>query len=75
MQQGRPWYVPENLLTLKGHVVTPQEKKLKDFFLSPHEGFEKKWLSGESGHGPKKFQQLAKFIDVLQFFNRSNFEF
>ena len=34
MQQGRPWYVPENLLTLKGHVVTPQEKKLKDFFES-----------------------------------------
>lgn len=31
MQQGRPWYVPENLLSFKGHVVTPQEKKLVEY--------------------------------------------
>lgn len=31
LQEGKPFYVPENLLELKGHVVTQEEKNLVDF--------------------------------------------
>ena len=31
MQMGKPFYVPDNLLELKGHIVTPEETKLFEY--------------------------------------------
>lgn len=31
MQAGKPYYVPDNLAEIKGHVVTEQERKLVDY--------------------------------------------
>ncbi len=65
MQQGRPWYVPGNLLTFKGHVVTPQEKNLIEYIenlkaTSPV--IKNKWnekLTKPSPHQGKKLKDFS----------------
>lgn len=64
MQQGRPWYVPENLLSFKGHVVTPQEKKLVEYIenlkaTSPV--IKNKWNEKLTKPSPHKGKKLKDF--------------
>ncbi|MBR5032295.1 MAG: hypothetical protein IKX70_01315 [Treponema sp.] len=65
MQQGRPWYVPENLLSFKGLIVTSQEKRLIEFIenlkaTSPI--IKNKWnekLNKPSPHQGKKLKDFS----------------
>ena len=65
MQQGRPWYVPENLLSFKGLIVTSQEKRLIEYIenlkaTSPI--IKNKWnekLNKPSPHQGKKLKDFS----------------
>lgn len=73
MQQGRPWYVPENLLSFKEYIVTSQEKKLIEYIenlkaTSPI--IKNKWndkLNKPSPHKGKKLKDFSYLSPAEEF--------
>ncbi len=65
LQAGKPFYVPENLLKLKGHIVTPQEKKLFEYIenlKATKPVIENRWnekLTKPSPHQGKKLKDFS----------------